>query len=178
MKARAALLACLLLVLPTMAQQNAADAPATKEDVERYFEVMHVRGLVQTVMDAMTKQVRQMTHEQWQKNSAKLPPDFEQRMDRMMDDMLKAMPLDQMFDAMIPVYQKHLTKGDLDAIVAFYSTPAGQKLIRELPAMTQESMQAITPILQQQMSDMQKRVETEVAEMVKQAKDKENPKQP
>jgi len=178
MRARAALLACLLLVLPVMAQQNTADAPATKEEVERYFAVMHVRETVQTVMDTMTKQMRPIAREQWQKNSANLPPDFEQKMDRMMDDLLKGIPLDQMFDAMVPVYQKHLTKGDLDAIVAFYSTPTGQKLLREMPAMTQEAMQAVMPIVQKQMSNMQERVQAEVAEMVKQAKDKQQPQHP
>ncbi len=43
---------------------------------------------------------------------------------------------------MVPVYEKHLTKGEVDALVAFYSDPKGQKILNEMPAMTSEAMQA------------------------------------
>ena len=48
-----------------------------------------------------------------------------------------------MLDDMIPVYQKHLTKSDVDEMIKFYSTPTGQKFLREMPAMTAEGMEAM-----------------------------------
>jgi len=45
-----------------------------------------------------------------------------------------------MLDDMIPVYQRHLTKQDVDSMLAFYNTPTGQKLLREQPAMMAEGM--------------------------------------
>jgi uncharacterized protein len=60
---------------------------------------------------------------------------------------------------MIPVYQKHLTKGDVEAMGAFYASPTGQKLLREMPAMTAESMQAAGPRIQQMMENVMDRVE-------------------
>jgi len=178
MKIYALLLGCVLLACPAKAQQTPAEAPATKEDVQRFFEVMHTRETMQAVMDAMTKQMHQMTHQQAEANAGKLPPDFEERMNRMTDEMLKAIPFDEMFDIMIPIYQKHLTKADVDAMVAFYSTPTGQKVIREMPAMTQEAMQAIMPLMQKQMARMQQRLQDEIAQIVKQSGGKPQPVRP
>ena len=40
---------------------------------------------------------------------------------------------------MVPVYQKHLSKSDVEEMIKFYSTPTGQKILREMPAMTAEA---------------------------------------
>jgi hypothetical protein len=163
---------CLAFPLLGNAQQSPADAPASKEDMERYFQVMHLRDTMKQMMNLMTKQMHQMVHDQISKDAANLPPDFEARMNKMMDDQMKDFPMEEMFEAMIPVYQKHWTKGDVDAMVAFYSTPTGQKVLRELPATMAESMQAVTPIMQKRMSGMMERVQQEVAQLVKDSKSK------
>ena len=83
------------------------------------------------------------------------------------DDMMKDMPFDEMMQAMVPTYQKHFTKGDLDALVVFYTSPTGQKLLREMPAITAESMTAIMPIMRQHMDAMSRRLQQETDEMLK-----------
>jgi hypothetical protein len=93
------------------AQQNPADAPATKEDVHRYFDLMHSKEMMAKMVDAMSKPMHQMIHEQYMKDKDKLPPDFEMHMNKLMDDTMKSFPWAEMLDAMVPVYQKHLTKG-------------------------------------------------------------------
>jgi hypothetical protein len=161
---------CLIFSTVGTAQQSTPDSPATKEDVERYLEVTHARNTMKQMMDVMTKQMHQMVHQQISKDIDKLPPDFETRMNKMTDDMLKTFPVDEMLEVMIPVYQKHWTKGDVDAMVAFYSTPTGQKILRELPATMAEAMQAMQPIMQKKMNGMMERVQQEVAQMVKESK--------
>jgi uncharacterized protein len=169
---RFVLISALSLAFPLLgaAQQTAADAPASREDIERYFQVMHLQDTMKQMMDIMAKQTHQMVHAQISKNAANLPPDFEARMNKMTDDELKNFPVEEMLQAMIPVYQKHWTKGDVDAMVAFYSTPTGQKVLRELPATMAEAMQAMQPIMQKQMNGMMARVQQEVAQMVKDSK--------
>jgi hypothetical protein len=49
-----------------------------------------------------------------------------------MDNMTKQIPYDEMMPATGPAYQKHFTKGDMDALVAFYSVPTGQKLFARI----------------------------------------------
>jgi hypothetical protein len=45
-------------------------------------------------------------------------------------------------ELLLPIYQKHFTEEDLKATIAFYETPAGQKLALESPMVVRESMQA------------------------------------
>jgi len=160
------LLACLLLGSASYAQQNPADAPASKEDVEKFLDAMHTRELMKSTMESMKKQMHQIVHQQVV-SQANLPADFETRMDKMMDDMLSNLPLDELIDAMVPVYQKHFTKGDMDALVAFYATGTGQKYVKELPALTSEAMQASTSIVQKMMVKMMDRVKEEIAQAQK-----------
>ena len=130
---------------------------------------MHLHDMMLQMIDAMAKPMHQMVHDQCVKDKDKLPDDFEAQMNKMMDDMLKDMPWDEMIQAMAPAYQKHMTKGDLDAIVAFYSSPTGQKLLREMPAITGESMQTMMPIMQRYMEKVQGRVQDETMAMLKKA---------
>ncbi|HET8924952.1 MAG TPA: DUF2059 domain-containing protein [Candidatus Acidoferrum sp.] len=157
---------CLCTAMMGFAQQAALDAPATKEDVQKYLEVMHSREMMSQVVDAMSKPMHQMIHEQYLKDKDKLPADFEARMNKMMDDSMKAFPWDEMLQSMVPVYQKHFTKGDISALTAFYGTPTGQKVLRELPAITAEAMQSMMPLLQKQMEAMNGRLQQEVAQMI------------
>jgi hypothetical protein len=163
------LISTLVIAFPLLgrAQTATADLPATKDDIERCFQVMHVRDTMKQMMDVMAKQTHQMAHNQISKNATNLPPDFEERMNKMMDQELKNFPVEEMLQAMIPVYEKHWTKGDVDAMIAFYSTSTGQKVLRELPATVAEAMQAMQPIMQKRMSGMMERVQQEVAQTIK-----------
>ncbi len=163
---------CLMLAGNGLAQQTAADPPATKEDVERYLQAIHSHEMMQNMMDAMAKPMHQMMHDQYVKDKDKLPPDFEERMTKMTDDMLKDMPFDEMMQAMVPAYQKHFTKGDMDALIAFYTAPTGQKILREMPAIMAEAMQAMMPIMRQHMDAVNQRIQQEVADMVKKSQKK------
>jgi len=149
------------------AQHNPADGPASVEDIEKYLQVMHTREMMTKMMDAMAKPMHQMVHEQYLKDKDKLPPDFESRMNKMMDDMYKTFPWDEMVSATVPVYQKHFTKGDVNTLVAFYATPTGQKLIRDTPAIMAEVMQNMMPMLRKQMDAVNERVQQETAAMLK-----------
>jgi len=45
-----------------------------------------------------------------------------------------------MIEKVVPVYDKYYTLEDLRAVNAFYSSPAGQKILATLPQVMQESM--------------------------------------
>ena len=77
------------------AQQDLADAPASKEDVQKYLEVMHSREMMTKMIDAMTKPMHERIHEQYQKDKDRLPADFEVRMNKLVDDYLKDFPWDE-----------------------------------------------------------------------------------
>lgn len=50
--------------------------------------------------------------------------------------------VDDLVTQFAPVYEKHLTEGDLNELIKFYNTPVGKKLAEKTPALTQESMAA------------------------------------
>jgi uncharacterized protein len=158
---------CFALCATGLAQQNPADMPATQADVERYMDAIHSHDMMNQMIEAMSKPMHKMVHDQYLKDKDKLPPDFETRMNSMMDDMLKDIPWDEMMKATVPAYQKHLTKGDIDALVTFYSSPTGQKMLREMPALMADSMEAMMPIIRKHMDKVALRVQDEMAAMIK-----------
>ncbi len=164
-----AIAVCLAFTHAGAAQQSSADAPATKEDIQKYLDVMHAREMMAQMIEAMSKPMHQMIHEQYLKEKDRLPADFEARMNKMTDDTMKGFPWEEMLQSMVPVYQKHMTKGDIDAVVAFYSSPTGQKLLREMPAVMAEAMEAAMPIILKHVDAMTERVQQQVAEMLKES---------
>jgi hypothetical protein len=178
---RAFLMAALCLTLTTAGLAQTSDSdPATKEDVEVYLRTMHSHDTMLRTMEAMLKPMHQMLHEQFARDGKKPPVDFERRYNKMMDDLVKGMPFDEMTQAVVPIYQKHFTKGDIDHLNAFYSTPTGQKVLEELPAVTGESMQAMMPVMHKYMDESKDRMQQEVKQMEKDAPkaDADTPAQP
>jgi len=153
---------CLVWVAPCLAQQAQDNQPASAADIERYFQVMHIRDQMKDMMTAMSAQMRQIMHEQLQKNP-NLPPDAQQQMDK----MLQKLPTEEILQAMVPVYQKYLTKGDVNSLIAFYSSPTGQKMLSEMPQITKDGMQAESGIMRQYMEDTMKEVQAQIAQMQK-----------
>jgi hypothetical protein len=145
--------------------QTADTAPATADQVELLLRTMHSHDTIQRTMEAMLKPMDQMFHDQFRKDGKKLPADFEHRFTKMMNDMLTNMPWEQMTQATVPVYQKHFTNGDIGNLIAFYSSPTGQKFLHEMPEVTGEGMQAMMPIMLKYMSDAKARMQQQMKDM-------------
>ncbi|WP_028768172.1 DUF2059 domain-containing protein [Shewanella fidelis] len=58
------------------------------------------------------------------------------------DDYMAEFNPDDLVNMTLPIYQKYLTEEEVQAINAFYDTPAGKKLISVQPKIMQESMMA------------------------------------
>jgi hypothetical protein len=137
--------------------QTAAEAPATRDDILALFSLMHVREQVQPAMEFVAKQQRAIIHDNLKRQSPRISAEDLARLDQFTADIMKDLPVDGMLDDMVPVYQKHLTKSDVEAMSAFYSSPTGRKLLGEMPAMTAESMQAASPRIQALMDKVMER---------------------
>ena len=150
-----------ILCCGAMAQvaQHAPDPPASKADVKQLFEIKNVRDQMRSVMDAMVQQQSQMMRESLKKRSPGVSDADLQRLESVMHDMMKEFPFATMLNDMIPVYQKHLTKADVTAMTTFYSSRTGKKLLREMPTMTSESMQAAYPTMEAYMEKVMARID-------------------
>jgi hypothetical protein len=49
---------------------------------------------------------------------------------------------DDLVELIVPIYARHLTEPELDALIAFYSSEHGRSIVRKMPQVMQESMLA------------------------------------
>ncbi|HEU5403112.1 MAG TPA: DUF2059 domain-containing protein, partial [Terriglobales bacterium] len=59
--------------------------------------------------------------------------------DGMLQDMMAELKAEDLVESMIPVYSKHFTGEDIRQLIAFYQSPFGQKVLREMPQIIVES---------------------------------------
>lgn len=141
---------------------QSAEEPASKDDVILYLRTMHSHDMFEKLMRVQLQSMNKLWHEQM-KDDGGTNAESEARMKKAMDDLVKNMPFDQIVEAMVPAYQKHFTHGDIEAMNAFYSSPVGQKALEELPAVSQEGMEAAMPILAKYLKNWQDRMQHETA---------------
>lgn len=132
---------------------------ASLEDVKKLFDVMASREQMSQMMQQLFAQRQSLNREQLKKKHPEFSDADLSRMDRGSQDLIKNFPLDEMLSDMIPVYQRHFTKSEIDALTVFYSSPAGQKFLHEMPAVTAETMRAIYPRIQAEVEAALKRAE-------------------
>lgn len=173
MKPLSLFLACFFATV-CVAQQNPPDRPPSKEEIAKYFEVMHVRESMKSILESVAKETKQLIHEQLKREAPNATPEFVAQVDGMLalDDATKNHLVEDMLTNMVPVYQKHLAKGDLAALLAFYDTPTGQRLLKEVPAVTQESMQATQVLMQRKTDAIMQQVHEQIVKIEKEAKPK------
>ena len=165
----APLVVLLLLAIAASAQTPTPSGEAsTREDVIRLFDVMQIRQQMELVMKQMLQQMRAMSREEMKDRKIQVSPEDMAKADLLADKIMQEFSVSDLLDDMIPVYQNHLSKMDVDEMIKFYSTPTGQKILREMPAMTAEGMQAMQPRLHKQMDQ----ITQEIDQMVKEEKAK------
>ena len=125
------------------------DQQPTKEQLNKLFEVMHLKDQMQSMMKMMPALIQQQMKEQVSQVTSKLPggvlkpeqqEDISKVMDKYMEKALSIYSIDQMLEDMAAIYQRHLSRADVDAYIAFYGSPAGQHLLNLTPVMMREYM--------------------------------------
>jgi len=165
------LLACLLAV-PAFCgaqQADASDAP-DKADVMKFLELMHARTQMVQMLQGMAKQMKIGAEDGFKQKVPDATPEQLAKVDRICDAILGSLPIDDLIDAIVPIYQKHLTKEDLAAVTAFYSSPAGQKILKELPAIMAESMQAGGEIGRKSFGAKSQKLDQQIDDLIKESK--------
>ena len=121
------LVLCLLTATaPAWAQEPTG--PSSKErDIRRLLVLMGSAELGKQVVDQMFGQFRTSLPD--------VPAEF-------WDGMAAELNPQGFVELGVPIYDKHFTHDEIRELIAFYQTPIGRKLTSELPAITQESMEA------------------------------------
>jgi uncharacterized protein len=105
---------------------------AVKEPVKEEFPGMSKKDLILKFIDVFG------TRESLNKNFADLikraPP-------QQSAEIKKATNIDEIIEALVPIYDKHFTEDELKAYIKFYSSPEGRKLLGTLPFLMGESVE-------------------------------------
>jgi uncharacterized protein len=132
---------------------------ASREDVKKLFDVMASREQMAQMMQQLFAQMRTMNREQLKKSHPEITDAELTRRDRESEDLIKNFPIEEMMNDMVPIYQRHFTKSEIEGLTAFYSSPTGQKFLHEMPAVTAETMRVSYPRIQAQIEAAMKRAE-------------------
>jgi hypothetical protein len=174
-------------ICPLWAQQGSTAAasstvPPSFSEVMHFYDVMQVRQQLPAILDAEQKQIRIVINEMFAKSLPNASPAQKKQIDELVDgmvnDIFKDYPTENILRDMVPVYQKHLTESDLNAVIAFYSSPVGQKIRREMPMIMAEGMRVSYASLQPRIDQMMKNVQTRIDKMSSDSgSDRAEPKQ-
>jgi len=136
--------------------------------------VAQARKLVDSVMAQMDNLMQQTIAQatRGQKIPAKVQKDIDQQraeMVTMMKELLDWPKLEPMY---VRIYQKTFSQQEIDGMIAFYKTPAGQAVISKMPTAMQNTMDEMQQLMGPVMQRMQKMQQDVVAGMKAESKNK------
>ena len=145
-----AVIALLALLLMAFARPvRAEDQPASREDVVRMLNAIGMQQQAERMQTVMLQQVKATLPVADEEH---LTPAQRARMRditaRMLGEIMTAYPPSDAINDLVPIYQKHFTKNDVDAITAFYRSPSGRKLVEKTPEIMGEFMAVLMPQMQ------------------------------
>lgn len=113
---------------PLVSSPAAADDAASKEaTIRRLIEVTRAAEMGAQMRDAMFAQFKHA---------------FPTVPDAMWDELAATLGTEELTELIVPIYEKHFALEDLQALLAFYESPTGRKLLSRMPAVMQESISA------------------------------------
>jgi len=93
--------------------------------IRKLLDVMGVRANMEIAMQGMVDLYKQ--------RMTSVPPDF-------WEQFQTAANAGDLLDMMVPIYDRHYSLEEIQALIAFYESPIGRKFVAEQPVMVKESM--------------------------------------
>ena len=146
-----------LIVVAGLALGPVSSHAASVDKVREFFQVMGMHkmmtDLIPTMTAAMVNGMKQ--------GNANIPADVPDIIGKVVNETITPL-LPQMENASIKLYADNLTDEEVDAALAFYRTPVGQRLLQKLPAMAQQGMQIGQQIVSTHIPELQQRLQAEL----------------
>ena len=147
----------------------ANDAPASDESIREMLAITDARNLLDTVK-AQVEATMKATSQQATQGKA-TTPERQAVLDRKLAKMEAALDETLNWDNLEPLYLRtyraSFTQDELDGMVAFYRTPAGQAMIKKLPLVMQNVMAEMQDLLK----PMQEKIQQIQRESLQELKD-------
>jgi uncharacterized protein len=117
---------------PSLTPEGKVD-PAKEAAIRHLMDVTETSKLGDNINAFLTDRIRTIM-------SHSLTPDkLPKFMDSFSQKFNAASPSSAVTDAMVPIYARAFTMEDIQEMTKFYESPVGQKMVKQLPQVTQES---------------------------------------
>jgi hypothetical protein len=157
---------------PSAHRVPAPDKP-TREQLLTLFSVMRIRSQTEGMLKMVPAALQQQLQSEEQEVEISLSPgggeltdDQKAARDKVTTKYFQMTasiyPMDEMLNDMVEVYQRHLTRDDVDAITAFYRSTPGQHILDAQPLMAKEVMPAVMKKLESRNKDLVERYRKEL----------------
>jgi uncharacterized protein len=127
---------------PAKTQEPASKAlvkvdPEKEAVIRKLFEIQGARSSMGQVLAGISENMKPML-------SKKLPPgEYQDKLIPLFFEKFQSkIKMDDLMDLMVPIYDRYLTKEDINGLAQFYQTPLGKKIISVLPQLAIETQTA------------------------------------
>jgi len=145
---------------------SARAAPATPESIEQLLTLTRAEGILDAVYANMDQIMRQAMAESLK--GQKITPEQQRFIDaapaRFARVVREELSWDKLRPMYVQIYQQSFTQEEIDALTAFYRTPAGMAFVAKMPAVMQRSMGAMQSRMRPLLDRMQQAVDEALAE--------------
>ncbi|MEO8726156.1 MAG: DUF2059 domain-containing protein [Acidobacteriaceae bacterium] len=133
---------------------------ASREKIIEMMDVMHSKQMMTQIQGMMKTQIMASVLEEAKANpKQQITPQQMESLRQFIDSSVTSKMDDGIIGLAVPIYQKHYTDGEISEIIAFYSTPTGQKMITEAPQMMGEIFAGMAPLMKTMKEDIGKQAE-------------------
>ena len=165
MSHRILLLALLLFAPFTLASAHGADAPPDDARLDRLLEVTRARAMVEGMLPQVEASQRQVLAQMTAGQA--LDADRQARLEaivlRSSAAIRQALSWENLEQVYRDIYRRTFSAEDIDAIIAFYETPAGQRMLDKMPTLMQHTMDAMQQLMVPVLEQMQEEILVEVS---------------
>lgn len=162
------LVACVCSLAPA----QTAEQPASADDVARLMNALHVRKQMEEMQKTILAQIKPMLESMVKEQLKGMTPQQRQQVQVILADSiadsLTSYPVEEMIADITPIYQKYLNRADVDAMIAFYSSPTGQKFLQNQPQILGDFMTAMMPKIQRRVQSSTERMQKRIEDLVHQ----------
>jgi uncharacterized protein len=143
-------LAVLFVCLLNTTLSFAADSRPTEDSIRRLLTVTEAKKLLDGAASSIDQSVDMMMKQALKgqtvdEQTQKIIDDMRTKMSAVLKESLRWEDLEPMF---IDIYSRSLTQGEVNGMLKFYESEAGQAVVRKLPLITQNTMQAMQARMQ------------------------------
>ncbi len=170
------LLVCSICTGQSSPKSAVSNDAASREQVLEFLRVMDMRGQFDALVPVMQQQLKK-SFENMQDQFPGMDDEdvafMTSEEQTMLSGLFKRIDIPKIEEAVVPIYQRHFTRPEMDAILVFYESPAGRKMRSELPAMMGEMMQVMNEQMQPIMSDLLAEMRQRMEQHIKMKKAKQ-----